>query len=150
MTPPANDASAPDDELEVAEAIAGDENSDGEDQDEESYDEELDDPDADFGPPFDAKSFGGQFVWASKAGFEAKILRVRAGQKVVVSTKGRRDMVAMLTGGRGLLETIDGDEIERTELEPASPVDIIHGPEYRLVAMTDVELFTIHSPARPD
>lgn len=101
----------------------------------------------DYGPPFEGRSFGGEFVWADAPGFTAKILRVRPGELVIVSTRGRTDMVAMLTGGRGALEIRDGDNIDRIELMPASPVKIEPGPDYRLIALTDVELMTIYSRA---
>ncbi len=101
----------------------------------------------DYGPPFEARSFGGEFVWAQAAGYTAKVLRVRAGEQVAISTKGRRDMVVMLTGGRALLETRSDGNIDRVELVPATSVPILEGElVYRLVAMTDVELFTIYSP----
>lgn len=102
--------------------------------------------DDDYGPPFERRSFGGEFVWGQAPGYTAKILRVRAGEVVAISTKGRRDMVLMLTGGRALLETRDGDNIDRVELLPATPVSIVEGDHvYRLVAVTDVELFTIYT-----
>jgi hypothetical protein len=103
--------------------------------------------DEDYGPPFEARSFGGEFVWAQAPGFTAKVLRVRAGQTVAISTRGRRDMVVMLTGGRALLETRDDNNVDRIELLPATPVAILEGEQaYRLVAVTDVELFTIYAP----
>lgn len=103
--------------------------------------------DEDYGPPFEARSFGGEFVWAQAPGFTAKVLRVRAGQTVAISTKGRRDMVVMLTGGRALLETRGESNVDRIELLPATPVPILEGEQaYRLIAVTDVELFTIYAP----
>lgn len=109
--------------------------------------EVLVDDDDDYAPPFEKRSFGGEFVWADAPGFTAKILRVRPGEIVIVSTRGRTDMVAMLSGGRGVLEVRDGDNIDRVELMPACPVQIEHGPDYRLIAVTDVELMTIYSVA---
>lgn len=101
----------------------------------------------DYAPPFEARSFGGEFVWAQAPGYTAKVLRVRAGENVAISVKGRKDMVVMLTGGRGVLETRGDDNIDRVELLPATPVTIAEGDVvYRLVAMTDVELFTIYAP----
>jgi hypothetical protein len=108
----------------------------------------LVDIDDDYGPPFEGRSFGGEFVWADAPGFTAKILRVRPGEIVIVSTRGRTDMVAMLTGGRAALEIRDGDNIDRVELMPAGPVKIEPGPDYRLIALTDVELMTIYSQMR--
>ncbi len=103
--------------------------------------------DEDYGPPFEARSFGGEFVWAQAPSFTAKVLRVRAGQTVAISTRGRRDMVVMLTGGRALLETRSDSNVDRVELLPAAPVAILEGEQaYRLVAVTDVELFTIYAP----
>ena len=96
--------------------------------------------------PFEARSFGGEFVWAEAPGYSAKILRVRPGEKVVVSTKGRKDMIAMLTGGRAVLEIHADGDVDRVELMPAGPVPILPDRDYRLVAMTEVELFTIFSP----
>ena len=104
-------------------------------------------PTSDFGPPFESRSFGGEFVWADAEHYTAKILRVKAGENVIVSTRGRRDMIAMLTGGRGILEIVDGDNSDQVELMPAMPVAIQPGPEYRLVAVTEAELFTVYSPA---
>ena len=101
---------------------------------------------SDYGPPFTARSFGGEMVWAEAPGYTAKILRVRAGENVIVSTRGRRDMVVMLTGGRAVLEIRDPENLDRIELLPASPVPIAAGHEYRLVALTEVELMTIYSP----
>jgi hypothetical protein len=85
-------------------------------------------------------------VWAQGQGYTAKVLRVRAGEVVAISTKGRRDMTVMLTGGRALLETRAEDSVDRVELLPATPIAVAEGEHaYRLVAVTDVELFTIYS-----
>lgn len=101
----------------------------------------------DYGAPFEVRSFGGEFVWAQAPGYTAKVLRVRAGENVAISVKGRKDMVLMLTGGRAVLETRGDDNIDRVELLPATPVTVLEGEVvYRLVAMTDVELFTIYAP----
>lgn len=111
--------------------------------------EDLDDADgeeSDFGPPFSPKTFGGAFVWARGESYTATVLRVKEGENVVVSTHGRRDMVVMLTGGRGVLEVTDGAETDRVELLPAAPVTISPDRGYRLLAMTEVELFTVYSP----
>lgn len=108
---------------------------------EEADDQEQDD----YGEPFDARSFGGEFVWAKAKGYTCKILRVRAGEKVLVSTRGRQDMVVMLTGGRAVLEVLDGDETDRVEMMPAVPVRVHPEREHRLVAMTEVEMFTVYS-----
>lgn len=106
----------------------------------------IDPADDDYGPPFERRSFGGEFVWGQAPGYTAKVLRVRAGEVVAISTKGRRDMVVMLTGGRGLLETRADENIDRVELMPATPIQVAEGEvAYRLVAMTDVEMFTIYS-----
>ena len=99
----------------------------------------------DYGPPFEARSFGGEFVWAEAEGYSCKILRVRAGEKVLVSTRGRKDMVVMLTGGRAVLEVLDGDEVDRVEILPAAPVPVHPEREHRLIAMTDVEMFTVYT-----
>ena len=100
----------------------------------------------DFGPPFTKRSFGGEFLWAQGESYSAKVLRVRAGENVIVSTKDRKDMVVMLTGGRGVLEQRDANNIDRVELDPAAPVTLTDEHKYRLLALTDVELFVIHSP----
>ncbi len=112
---------------------------------------EASDEDDDFGEPFVARSFGGELVWADGDHYTCKILRVRAGQQVIVSTKNRVDMFAMLTGGRGLLEVrdLDGEELEQLELLPATPVQIADDRSYRLVAITEVEMFVAYSPAPP-
>lgn len=112
--------------------------------DDESSD--LPDEESDFGPPFSAKTFGASFVWARGDQYTASVLRVKEGENVVVSTANRRDMHVMLTGGRGILEVDDGTELDRVELLPAAPVFIDPGKAYRLVAMTEVELFTVFSP----
>lgn len=104
--------------------------------------------DEDYGPPFESRSFGGELVWAEAAGYTAKILRVRPGEVVIVSTKGRRDMVIMLTGGRAALEIRDGDNVDRVELMPMVPLPIEAGRDYRLNALTDVELLTIFTIVR--
>lgn len=104
--------------------------------------------DNDFGPPFIQKTFGGAFVWAKGEHFVATVLRVKEGKSVPVATKNRQDMFVMLTGGRAVLEIQDEEdpELERIELEPAAPFLVEDGSTYRLVAMTDVELFTVYSP----
>jgi len=112
--------------------------------DDESSD--LPDTESDFGPPFSAKTFGASFVWARGDHFVCTVLRVKEGENVVVSTQNRKDMHVMLTGGRGVLEVHDGTELDRVELLPAAPVFIDAGKQYRLVAMTEVELFTVYSP----
>lgn len=99
----------------------------------------------DFGPPFEARSFGGEFVWADSERYTCKILRVRAGEKVRVSTRGRADMVVMLTGGRAVLEILEGDEAERVEMLPATPVRVLPERDHRLIAMTEVEMFTSYA-----
>ncbi len=99
-----------------------------------------------FGHPFVHRSFGGEFVWAEAEHYTAKILRVRSGEKVAVSTKGRKDMIVMLTGGRALLEVHSDDDLKSVELGPGMPTPILPEFDYRLVAMTEVEMFTIYSP----
>lgn len=108
--------------------------------------DDIDDVESDFGPPFSPKSFGGAFVWARGESYTATVLRVKEGENVIVSTQGRRDMVVMLTGGRGVLEVVDGHEVDRVELLPAAPVTISPDRHYRLLAVTEVELFTVYSP----
>jgi hypothetical protein len=100
----------------------------------------------DYGEPFEARSFGGEFVWAEGDAFTCKILRVRAGEKVLVSTRGRKDMTVMLTGGRAILEVIEGEDVDRVEMLPAAPIQVHPDREHRLVAMTEVEMFTVYSP----
>ena len=113
---------------------------------EASADEPLsDDGDDEYTELFQSRSFGGEFIWAEATGYVAKILRVRSGQNVVVSTQGRRDMVVMLTGGRAVLETKRGSETEHTELLPAEPQTIRAEQSYRLLALSEVELFTIYT-----
>ncbi|TPV96576.1 MAG: hypothetical protein B7733_04085 [Myxococcales bacterium FL481] len=95
---------------------------------------------------FAARSFGGEFIWAEAPGYVAKILRVKADQNVIVSTQGRRDMVVMLTGGRAVLEIKRGAETEHVELAPAEPHAIRSEQAYRLLALSETELFTIYTP----
>lgn len=99
----------------------------------------------DFGPPFAPKTFGGAFVWAKGEGFVATVLRIKEGKSVPVATANRRDMHVMLTGGRAVLEVDDGQEVDRVELIPASPLPIDPDNRYRLVAMTEVEIFTVYT-----
>ncbi|MEX1368402.1 MAG: hypothetical protein AB1Z98_35045 [Nannocystaceae bacterium] len=109
-------------------------------------DDDDTDADSDFGPPFTLKTFGGSFVWARGESYTCTVLRVKEGENVIVSTRGRRDMIVMLTGGRAVLEVDDGKEVDRVELMPAAPVAISPDRSYRLLAMTEVELFTVYSP----
>lgn len=101
------------------------------------------DAESDFGPPFVPKTFGGAFVWARGANFVATVLRVKEGKIVPVATQNRLDMHVMLTGGRAVLEVDDGEDVDRVELIPAAPVPIQSDCTYRLVALTEVELFTV-------
>jgi hypothetical protein len=108
------------------------------------------DPDAedvpdDFGPPFIPKTFGGAFVWAKGEGFVTTVLRIKEGKSVPVATQNRRDMHVMLTGGRAVLEVDDGTEVDRVELMPAGPLLIDPANRYRLIAMTEVEIFTVYT-----
>jgi hypothetical protein len=103
------------------------------------------DEDSDFGAPFESRSFGGEFVWAEADAYTCKILRVRAGEKVLVSTRGRRDMVVMLTGGRAVLEVVEDEGIDRVEMLPAAPIAVHPDREHRLVALTEVEIFTVYT-----
>ena len=89
-------------------------------------------------------------MWAQGEAYACKVLRVRPGENVIISTRGRRDMVAMLTGGRGVVEIRDGDDVDTVELLPAEPVTIQAGKDYRLVAVTEVEMFTVYSPLPPE
>lgn len=98
-----------------------------------------------FGPPFIPKTFGGAFVWAKGEGFVTTVLRVKAGKSVPVATANRRDMHVMLTGGRAVLEVDDGEEVDRVELVPAAPLKIDPDNRYRLIAMTEVEIFTVYT-----
>ncbi len=113
-------------------------------EDDTSEDEALVD---DFGAPFVPKTFGGAFVWARGEGFVATVLRVKEGKSVPVATQNRRDMYVMLTGGLAVVEVDDGEEVDRVELVPAEPLLIDPANRYRLVAMTEVEIFTVYSPA---
>ena len=65
---------------------------------------------------------------------------MRAGEKVLVSTRGRKDMTVMLTGGRAILEVIEGEDVDRVEMLPAAPIQVHPDREHRLVAMTEVEM----------
>lgn len=155
--------SSPDEPVEATaehEAVIDPDEADDRDRDEEEAEDDEDDEDegdgevdqdedveqSDFGPPFEARSFGGEFVWADSDSYTCKILRVRAGEKVLISTKGRRNMIVMLTGGRAVLEVVEGESVDRVELLPASPIQVVHEREHRLVALTEVELFTVYSP----
>jgi len=99
---------------------------------------------AEFGPPFTPRSFGGELVWVANDTFTSKVLRIRAGEVVLISTKGRSEMVAMLTGGRAVLEVEEEGEIQREEILPGTPTPIHAESAHRIVAMTDVELFTAY------
>lgn len=88
-------------------------------------------------------------VWAQGEGFTAKILRVRAGEKVRVTGKGRRDMHVMLSGGRACLASNDAGATEPQELLAGQPVRIGPDSEYRLIAMTDTELLSVYAPLTP-
>lgn len=132
------DSAAAEDDPEAGTAAASSNDEEGDDDDDE-YD--------DYGPPFVTRSFGGELVWAKGSDYTCKILRVRPGENVIVSTQGRKDMFAMLTGGRGVLEVRAGDSTDRVELLPGSPIPIRPGQDYRLVALTEVELYTVYSPA---
>ena len=114
--------------------------------------DELDDegeiPDASilYGDPFEPRSFGGELVWARGQHFVAKILRVRAEQQVKVAGQRRSDMYLLLTGGRAVVEELTAEgEANRVELQPARafPVDV--NRVYRLIALTDIELFTVYT-----
>lgn len=99
---------------------------------------------------FVSRSFGGEMIWAQGSAFVAKILRVRAGENVRVTGKGRRDMHVMLSGGRACLQKKGEDApSEAQELLAGQSVRIGAQCEYRLIAMTDTELLSIYSPADP-
>lgn len=94
---------------------------------------------------FVSRSFGGEMVWAQGANFIAKILRVRAGEKVRVTGKGRRDMHVMLSGGRACLQSVEAQGPDPDELLAGQPVRIDPDKEYRLIAMTDTELLSVYT-----
>jgi hypothetical protein len=126
--------------------------SDGSDEDEligaASEDDDAGDSaeaEADYGPPFERRSFGGELVWATGAGFTAKLLRIRANGNVAISTDGRVDLTIMLTGGRGVLEIRRQHDVELRELEPAVPFRPDPAFGHRLLALTEVELLTVYS-----
>ena len=54
-----------------------------------------------YGAPFTARSYGGEFVWAECDAYVSKVMRIRASEVVVISTKNRSAMVVMLTGTSG-------------------------------------------------
>lgn len=95
---------------------------------------------------FNSRSFGGEMVWAHGEAFVAKILRVRAGEKVRVTGKDRKDMHIMLSGGRACLQDSQKGASEPKELLAGQSVRIGPDQEYRLIAMTDTELLSIYSP----
>lgn len=134
-------------EIEGAASVDDDDVVDIDEHDDVDEDDDYDD----YGAPFEARSFGGEFAWADTPSFTCKILRVKPGENVIVSTKGRKDMHAMLTGGRAMLEIHgeDNDDRDQIELLPAAPIRIEPGRDYRLVAITEVELFTVYAPAGP-
>jgi hypothetical protein len=105
---------------------------------------DADPDDWDYGPPFVPKTFGAAFAWARGEHYVCTVLRVREGENVIVSTQNRRDMNVMLTGGRAVLEVDVGDDIDRVELLPAAPVYIDPNRSYRLLALTEVEIFTVY------
>ncbi len=111
---------------------------------EQAAEEQVDEYD-DYGPPFIKRSFGGEFCWAKAPGYIAKILRVQPGENVIVSTRNRSDMVVMLTAGRAVMEMRDPDSVDRVELMPAEPMAITEDHDFRLIALTDVELMTIYT-----
>lgn len=125
---------------------AGLEGGGDEDEEPEAADDEADD---DYGPPFEGRSFGGEFAWADTPSFTCKILRVKPGENVIVSTVSRKDMHAMLTGGRAMLEVHSPDGSDQVEMLPAAPIRIEPGHDYRLVAITEVELFVAYAPENP-
>jgi hypothetical protein len=145
---PSGEAPPPEEEAASAPNAASDEADSDTVEGEAAPADEDDDDDGgdDYGPPFVTRSFGGEFVWAEGDAFTCKILRVRPGENVIVSTQGRKDMIAMLTGGRGVLEVLTADGTDRVELLPGSPIPIRPGHDYRLVALTEVELYTVYSP----
>ncbi len=98
-----------------------------------------------FGPPFVPKTFGGAFVWAKGERFVSTVLRIKEGKSVPVATTNRQDMHVMLTGGRAVLEIDDGTDVDRIELMPAGPLHIDPAHRYRLIAMTEVEIFTVYT-----
>lgn len=135
---PPNDPAAP--SAEASAAPPSDDSDPGEDADadaEEVFDE--------FGPPFVPKTFGGAFVWAKGENFVTTVLRIKQGKSVPVATTNRQDMHVMLTGGRAVLEVDDGTEVDRIELMPAGPLHIDPAHRYRLIAMTEVEIFTVYT-----
>jgi hypothetical protein len=142
------DADDPDPLADAAEELPPEAAVPGTHSDDEEEEEDGGEGD-DYGEPFETRSFGGEFVWALGDAFTCKILRVRAGEKVLVSTRGRKDMTVMLTGGRAVLEVIEGEDVDRVEMLPAAPVSIHPDREHRLVAMTEVEMFTVYSPLDP-
>lgn len=113
---------------------------------ETEVEDDGDDALEDYGPPFVSKTFGGAFVWARSDGFVSTVLRIIAGKSVPVATENRGDMHVMLTGGRAILEVEDSNDVDRVELLPAAPVKIDPDKHYRLIAITEVELFTVYSP----
>lgn len=133
---PAPPQDAPESAAESAAGETADAPGDAGDQ-EEVFDE--------FGPPFIPKTFGGAFVWAKGDGFVTTVLRIKAGKSVPVATTNRKDMHVMLTGGRAVLEVDDGTEVDRIELVPAGPLLIDPAQRYRLIAMTEVEIFTVYT-----
>lgn len=107
---------------------------------------------ADYGPPFTARSFGGELVWARCETFETKVLRIRPGEVVAISTKGRHNFTAMLTGGRAVLEVRSEhgqSTLEHRELLPAVPVEIPADGIYRVVALSEVEIFVAYGIGDP-
>ena len=58
---------------------------------------------------------------------------------------GSDGVAPVLTGGRAVLEVLEGDEVDRVELMPAAPVNVHPDREHRLIAMTDVEMFTVYT-----
>lgn len=138
---PPNDPAAPSSDASAApqseESDAAETGANADADAEEVFDE--------FGPPFTPKTFGGAFVWAKGENFVTTVLRIKEGKSVPVATTNRQDMHVMLTGGRAVLEVDDGTEVDRIELMPAGPLHIDPAHRYRLIAMTEVEIFTVYT-----
>ena len=65
----------------------------------------------------------------------------------MLTSSGKSSATASIGSSDALLETRIDNNVDRVELLPATPVAILEGEQaYRLVAVTDVELFTIYAP----
>jgi len=102
-------------------------------------------------PTVVAKPWGHELIWARTDRYVGKILHVKAGESLSLQYHELKDETIMVLTGRIELEHYtDGQEPQRTVLEPRQPFHITPGLRHRMVALDDTDIVEVSTTELDD